>query len=327
MSFDAIMKQIQSGLTGSNKEDIVYLRKQIQEYKDHPLQEAIQREIGKMIYDRLDANQQQAYRISIEKDQKQTEQTLKEVEYYREKKEFDKALSILRPIIKTMEKETLFKNDQIQDYFSFHEPFEQALYMYLEKPKKKVSTTPVMYSDVYYLYACLWKDKGEQQACHEALEKALAWNPMSSKIHFLYMSEMDDLEKYFAYTKFAFQYMFHPRDIAQLYKNFATYYEKKNQPNYQYGCLGLSLQFVEDESVMKQMQDLETPTFVPASLEDLKKAGLPIGADQTVVGLAYGYGKTYVEKKQYDQARYYLQIAYDLTHAQEVKEMLREMKN
>ena len=75
------------------------------------------------------------------------------------------------------------------------------------------------------------------------------------------------------------------------------------------------------------MQDLETPTFVPASLEDLKKAGLPIGADQTVVGLAYGYGKTYVEKKQYDQARYYLQIAYDLTHAQEVKEMLREMKN
>ena len=59
----------------------------------------------------------------------------------------------------------------------------------------------------------------------------------------------------------------------------------------------------------------------------LKKAGLPIGADQTVVGLAYGYGKTYVEKKQYDQARYYLQIAYDLTHAQEVKEMLIEMKN
>lgn len=31
MSFDAIMKQIQSGLTGNNKEDIVYLRKQIQE--------------------------------------------------------------------------------------------------------------------------------------------------------------------------------------------------------------------------------------------------------------------------------------------------------
>lgn len=51
MSFDAIMKQIQSGLTGNNKEDIVYLRKQIQEYKDHPLQEAIQREIGKMIYE------------------------------------------------------------------------------------------------------------------------------------------------------------------------------------------------------------------------------------------------------------------------------------
>lgn len=327
MSFDTIMKMIQSGCTGNNKEDIVYLKEQMKKYKDHPMQEEIHREIGKMIYDRLDANQQQAYQVSIEKDQKQIEQTLREVNYYREKKELDKALSIIRPIIKTMEKEMLFKNDQIQDYFSFHEPFEQVLYMYLEKPKKKVSTTPVMYSDVYYLYASLWKDKGHPSACKEALEKALVWNPMSAKIHFLYMSEMEDLEKYFAYTKFSFQYMFHPCDLAQLYKNFATYYEKKKQPNYQYGCLGLSLQFMDDEEVKKQMQSLETPTFVPATLEDLKNANLPIGADQTVVGLAYGYGKTYFEKKQFDQARYYLKIAYDLSHAKEVKDLMEEMKN
>ncbi len=53
-----------------------------------------------------------------------------------------------------------------------------------------------------------------------------------------------------------------------------------------------------------------------------KKYGFPIGADDVVVGLAYDYGKRFLEEKEYEGAKYCLGIAYELTDDENVKKIL-----
>ena len=53
-----------------------------------------------------------------------------------------------------------------------------------------------------------------------------------------------------------------------------------------------------------------------------KQYGFPLGADNEVVELAYNYGKSFLEEKEYEGAKYCLGIAYELTDDEGIKEML-----
>jgi hypothetical protein len=46
-----------------------------------------------------------------------------------------------------------------------------------------------------------------------------------------------------------------------------------------------------------------------------------------VLGLAYDYGKRMLDEKEFDKARYFLEIVYGLTDDEEILELLRQLPN
>lgn len=332
MTYEEIIKKIQAGLSGDKQQDQAYLKQQMEEYKDHRYNHEIVRECGRMLYDLLDDAQKEKFVRSIEQDTEHIRSALKEVEYFLSKKDAAKANEVIEPIIKSMSQETMFKNDSKNVFYSFNEPFENVLYEYLEKPEQNVQRASIPYSDAYYDYARVCLELGEQQKAQEALKKAIDWNPMSSKVQLLYMESMkEDLERFFAFTKFAFQIIFHKPDLAKAYRNLAYYFDQKNLQRIAYGCHGISLQYEASEESVNYMNALnEQDWFSQPSMDEMrefaKKYEFPIGPDQQVVGLAYGYGKQCFEEGVKDGAKYFLMIAYDLTAAPEAKELLDQME-
>ena len=62
------------------------------------------------------------------------------------------------------------------------------------------------------------------------------------------------------------------------------------------------------------------------SIEDVKRCAerykFPVGAHQDVIGMAYAYGKHFLEQNNIDGARYCFEIAYSLTDDDEIKKVL-----
>ena len=57
-----------------------------------------------------------------------------------------------------------------------------------------------------------------------------------------------------------------------------------------------------------------------------RKYGFPLEPNEDVVGLAIAYGRNSAENGNDEFAKYFLNIAYDLTHFDEVKQLLDELE-
>ncbi len=333
MRLEDILQSIKDGLTGDQEKDQSYLKEQMKIYKDHEYKEEIIRECARLLYDVLDDQQKEKFILGMDQDVEQFKSALKEADYFIEKKDLNKAKEIIEPIINSLKEEKLFKNDSKNIYFSFNEPFEDVLFQYLEKPKEQVQRTALPYSDAYYTYARVCLESNEIENAQEALKKAIQWNPTSFKSNLLYMQTIkNDLKRFFEFTKFSFQYIFHVNDLAQAYRNLAWYFDQSNLKRIAYGCYGISLQYEESDEAIDYMNDLDQKEwFTEPSMGEMmdfaKKYGFSIGPNQDVVGLAFGYGKQCYEEGLIQEAKYFLEIAYALTNSQEVLDLLEKLES
>ncbi len=333
MRLEEILQSIKEGCTGDKEKDQSYLKEQMKKYKDHKYKDEIIRECARLLYDVLDDKQKEKFILGVDQDVEQFKSSLKEVDYFLKKKDVAKAKEIIEPIIDSLKQESLFKRDSKNIYFSFNEPFEDILFEYLEKPKEQIQRTTLPYSDAYYSYALVCLEEKEIEKAQEALKKAIQWNPTSSKNHLLYMQTMkDDLKRYYEFTKFCFQYIFHVNDLAQAYRNLAWYFDQSNLKRIAYGCYGISLQYEESDEAIDYMNELDQKDwFTQPSMGEMmdfaKEYGFSIGPNQDVVGLAYGYGKQCMEEGLLPEAKYFLEIAYALTNSQEVFDLLEKLES
>ncbi len=333
MSLEEILQSIKDGLTQEKEKDQSYLKEQMEIYKDHEYKEEIIRECARLLYDVLDDQQKEKFILGMDQDVEQFKSALKEVHYFIEKKDLEKAKEIILPIIKSLKEENLFKNDSKNIYFSFDEPFEDILFEYLEKPKEQVQRTALPYSDAYYSYALLCYESNEIEKAQDALKKAIQWNPTSSKSNLLYMQTIKkDLKRFFEFTKFSFQYIFRVNDLAQVYRNLAWYFDQSDLKRIAYGCYGISLQYEESAEAIDYMNDLNQKAwFKEPSMGEMmdfgKEYGFSIGPNQDVVGLAFGYGQQCYKEGLIQEAKYFLDIAYALTNSQEVLDLLEKLES
>jgi tetratricopeptide (TPR) repeat protein len=333
MTLEEILQSIKDGCTGDSEKDQIYLKEQMEKYKDHEYKDEIVRECGRLLYDCLDDKQKNEFEKSIDQDREQMQSAIKEVDYFLSKKEYEKAKDIIEPIIKGMKQETLFKSDSKNVYYSFNEPFEDILFQYLEKPEQEVQRAPVPYSDAYYAYARVLMELNEIDQAKDALKSAIQWNPTSSKIQLLYIETMkEDLDRYFEFTKFLFQYIFHVEDLAKAYCNLAWYFDQKDLKRIAYGCYGISLNYKEIQEAYDYMNNLDQKDwFQEPSMGEMvdfgEKYGFPIGPNQDVVGLAYGYGKQCFNDNMREPALYFLGIAYALSGQQDIADLLEQLES
>ena len=336
MDFDSIMRRITSGLTGEAEHDLPYLKEQGELYKDHEMAQEILRACGRLIYKLLPEDALNSIEKAINNDLSGLNESLEEARFNVYKKNYSTALKIMEGIVEKLEAVPMFKDDQVSEYHTFDEPFENNLYYFLFNPDKEVRQASFPYAQIYFEYGGLLVELKRIEDAQQALLKAHHWNPCRADILFEFAETFKvskQFEEFFRQTKHAFKVSFRPKDVARCYRNLAFYFVEKELFKEAVAFNFLSLRFEPDsKSALSEMYyigqisdvDITHPDW--SEVEALcKKYEVPLMADDDVVGLSYSLGKHYFEEQQYDAARYYLTIANDLTGFETVKAMLQEI--
>ena len=171
--FDRIMHEITSGLTGDAKADMAYLQEKCEAYKDHEFGKEIVCACGRLMYELIPEDKRAELDKAIGNDSAGTESILEEVRFNIYKKDFDKALSIMEPLVKKFDEADPFQDDQVSEYRNFDESFEEVLYRFRFRPEKDIRHAPVPLTEVYLLYGSLLIDLKRIPEAQEALKRDL----------------------------------------------------------------------------------------------------------------------------------------------------------
>ena len=332
MDFDSIMREITSGLTNDPCHDIPYLQEQCQKYKDHELSTEILRACGRLTFKMIPDDKKESLNEILKKNDLGFEAAIEEAQFNIYKKKYDVALKILQGVIEKIKELPIYQDDSVSEYHTFNETFEEILYKHIYQPERDMRPANPTRTRAFFLYGNLLFEMKRHEEAQEVLKKALRWNPVDSDVNFEYIETykaLGDLDTFFRLSKEAFRFAFRPKDVARCYRNIAFFFVEKEMYNEAMGCLKMSTIYEEASTAQSEMYYIHQTTNGTAELpspEELhaiaEKHGFPMGADQDVLGIAFAIGRNAIEQGHLDAAKYFLTIAYDLTSAEEVKNLL-----
>ena len=329
MEFDRIMSEIKAGLTDKADENIEYLNKQCEKYKDHKLGKEIIRECGRLIYDLVPEETRAKLNEIVENKSDSINKSLEEVKELLFQKELDKALPKIESLIEDIDNLNWFKDDSVSEYHDFEEYFEEVLYKEGFFPEKEVRRTPIPFTTIFHLYGYILFELKKYEEARKALEIGLAWNPVSFKILSEYIEIFKvtgDLENFFKYTINAFCIAYKPHEVARCFRNLGFYFIEKKLYSEAKAVYILSMQFDNSEQALAELYYLDDKTNnqiekppVEKVKEYSEKYGFPFGANLGILNLAFKHGKESLEKRSPTSARYFFSILYELTKDPEIK--------
>ncbi len=339
MEYEEIIDQIKSGLTGESEHDFTYLKEQMESYKNHEYAKEILRECGRIFYELLPDEKKAEFEEAAKKDNFGMDEQLEKAEFYLYKKDFDKAIAAIEPLVEKLDMLTesgAFQNDSVSEYYCFTELFQEVLQHHLSGSKKTFRNAPIPFSKVYGRYGIVLVDLKRYEEAGIALEKSLRWNPVDADIMFEYAETFKlrgNLEKFFEFTKAAFRIAYHPTAVARCYRNLGYYFSEKKLWDVAAACIIMSTQYVPNDmnaqSELYYIEHMSGEKIKEPTLEDFEKYamdyGFPNGADDDILGLAVQFGKHFLEEGNNDLAQYFLTIFYELTEDEQVKEILKQL--
>ena len=335
MTYDEIMEQIKSGLTGDKEKDLKYIKEQQELYKDHELAQEILRGCGRLMFELLPEEAQKELSNAINADRVKLTSTLDEFHFALYKKDFARAESIIVPVVEQADNLHMFENDSVSEYFCWEEFFEEVLLREVRKSDFTIRHAEYPYAQIYLNYGSFLFELGKYEEAHEQLRKAMRWNPVRCEIRFEYMEtikQRGDTEEYGHLAEESFQYAFRPQTLARCYRNMGWYFADKKMYNEAMTCYQLSSQFVQQNPAAASEMYwilLQDPNAKPMTAEEFKPTAeqynIPIGPDGRVLGLAFSLGKMFNERGNKEAAKYCFEIIYDLVGGDELKKLIDEL--
>lgn len=337
MSFDEIMKEITSGLTGDNEKDIKYLDEQCEKYKNHKYSIEIIRACGRMIFDLISEDKKSEFIRLIDNDFKSIDAVIKEIHFNIFEKNYEKALKLSTALVEKAESNMSFENDTFSEYFTFDNAFEEILYKYHNESQKTIRHASVQYGEIFFIHGNLLFEHKRISEAREYLAKALRWNPASCTFAFEYIETFKVERKMADFYKLTVQqlkYAYLPKDVARCFRNLGYYYIEINEYSVAAACYYISLCY-DGENTLAHSEMIYIERIAPNGYKKPtvelieqynKQYDLPIGADEDVVGLSYAYGQGAIKEGYLDMGIYFLDIYCNLTHDKKIIKQLEELK-
>lgn len=333
--YEAIMQEITAGLSGDKKKDFEYLQSKMEEFKNHKYGQEIIRACGRLIYTLLPEDAAEELGKMLGKHDLGIEQTLEEVRFNQYKKNFDKAIELIEPLVKKIEDIGFFKDDAVSEYHCFDNYFEEILYSYYNKPEKELREAQFPLATVYTQYGSSLIDVERWDDARKALKEALHWNPASAEIIFEYSEtykHAGELDEYFKLVLESFKYCYVPKTLARAYRNLGWYFIEKELYEDAMVAYIMSVQYEQSPNVQGELYYIAQKTgkeFSQPTMNEIKtcakKYGFPVGAHEDVLGIAFSLGKQAADAGQKDAAKFFLGILYGLTEDEEIKKMIESM--
>lgn len=245
-------------------------------------------------------------------------------------KKFQDALSIIEDLVNELEAKDIFKNNE---YFSFNTIMEELIYRHTHNIKNEIHHSPINYSEIYLIYGCLLFELKNYHTARRILKKALKWNPVNTDIIFEYaeiFKVTNNFDKFAEITKSAFEYAYTAKSIARIYRNLGFYYIESNDFELASALYIISLSFDnKNENAISELNYISQVTnkeIELISIEEivnlLKKAHIPVGANNDILSLTITHGKNSAEIGDFETSKYFLNILYELTNDNEVKKLM-----
>lgn len=336
--FEQIMREITGALTGDSKHDIEYLNQMVQEYQEHPMGDAIIKELSRLLYNILPDGDKDNLKKAVQQEGARLQLAVQTAMYYMKQQKYLQAREVLSKELKRYERMYAGSGSSRVAIYCMEEPFDRTLYSFYGKEKKEFQTVEVPFAMAYYTYAIVMERLNQAEAARKVLDNGLRWNPFSAPLHLqraeLLGEHVDELALLEG-SKTALLYAYKAPLVARCFANFGKYYLNQDKDELAIGCFMVCQQYDENnESAMKGLRTAYDKTkgeVIPPSIERLKELAaaedLPIGANGDVVGLAYTYGRHFFNEKQKEPTRYFLSIAYDLTWDKEVEKVLKSLED
>lgn len=340
MDFNTIMQEITSKLTGEAKTDVTYLTEQIKKYKGHELGKEIGRACGRLIYELIPDEKRSEFDRILNNDQASWRSTLEEARFSHYKHNNATALKVLEPLVKKMEEwlnNGLFAEDAESVYYCFGSTFESAYYCIMNEPLKVVrSPGGLPIADIYVEYGSLLIDLNRVPDAQIALSKAYKWAPVSCSTAFEYAETfkmLGDIEHFYKLTLDIFKFAYTPEYLARCYRNAGFYFVERKLWQEAMSCFLASKDY-DKKSINAQSElyyiNAETHGKVkePGPNEFIAYSemyGFPLGPDRDVIGIALALGTQLKEQAKLDAARYFFNIAYNLTKDEGILKTINQL--
>ena len=155
MTYDEIMREITKGFTGDISADRQYLKEQMEKYKNHEMAKEILRGCGRLMVELIPEDKKEELARLIGNGEKAIEATLDEIRYNIYKQDLETAMKLSEALVEKIDKNPMFQNDTVSEYFTFYEFFEELLYAFYQKPEKTIRKASIPFATIYLQHGSL----------------------------------------------------------------------------------------------------------------------------------------------------------------------------
>ena len=332
--YEEIINEIKANLGQNNDLNRKYLSGQIDRYKDHPYSKEIIREISRMMWDCLTDEEKEEF-IEISDRENPIIDILNEISGDIELGDYETSLNKLKRFMNNFP--GMFEDDKVSEYHSFTNPLEELIFMKYVGAEKQIRYIPdnKPLLDLYYIYGFLLFENLEFDEAEENLKKALHINPVSARIILelseIYKMHTHSFNKFIIYTSDALKYAYYPQDMARCYRNLGYYYIEENQFDVATALLKYSMEYEMSIRAYSELQYIESKGHdinmtLNKAISILEDKNIQIGVNPFVLKTLEELSKEYEENKLYNQALYFYDLLYGITHDEKTLNKINEIK-
>lgn len=336
MDTNSIIEEIKTKMTGDPQIDGPFLKSQSEKYKDEENNEEINRELAKLIYQCSYNEMHSTVENFLSSENPKVEEKLTSVRKRYENLNYSGGIEILREIIKN----NLFAwadEDEIT-YKSFGTPVEHAVYIQIYQPEKEVRPVSCNLSEVYSLYGFGLTQKEKYTEAVDAFQKAIELNPTDAEIYIKYcellkkIRQTDELRN--AIDKIM-QCAVTKEQLGKGYFNYSYYFSEKKDFDKAAAMLEMSRIFCGDSPViateMKYISKSMGLGATPPShnqqqlMKIMEDEKIQPGPSAVVVNSAYFLAKHSQQNLDYEMAKYFYKVVWELTENDDVQDVIDEI--
>ena len=332
--YEEIIKEIKANLGENRDLNRQYLSSQIEVYKDHPYNKEIIKEISRMMWDCLSEDEKQEF-IEISERENPVMDILNDIYYDIENGNNETPLEELNAFMETFSE--MFEDDKVSEYHYFTNPLEDLIFRKYIGAKKELRYIPDNQPllDLYYVYGFLLLENQEYDKAEEYLKKAIRINPVSARIILelteIYKVHTYTYNEYFIRTCDALKYSYYPQDIARCYRNLGNYYLQENQMKTALALYIYSMEFEASPLAYTEIKYIQSKNdnmelTLNECIEIIKSKNIQLGVNPFIIETLNELIKEYEKNKLYNQALYFMELQFDLTHDVETLELMNETR-
>lgn len=332
--YEEIIKEIKANLGENRDLNRQYLSSQIEVYKDHQYNKEIIKEISRMMWDCLSEDEKQEF-IEISERENPIMDILNDIYYDIENGNYETPLEELNAFMETFPE--MFEDDKVSEYHYFTNPLEDLIfrkYIGAEKELRYIpDNQPLL--DLYYVYGFLLLENQEYDKAEEYLKKAIRINPVSARIILelteIYKVHTYTYNEYFIRTCDALKYSYYPQDIARCYRNLGYYYIEENQMRTALALYIYSMEFEASPLAYTEIKYIQSKNdnmelTLNECIEIIESKNIQLGVNPFIIETLNELIKEYEKNKLYNQALYFMELQFDLTHDVETLELMNETR-